>query len=155
MYAQIQTTNQSVFKTIAGALVDVKTIGKLKGITPIFEMLIDLNLKNIDLKALKEIPDCLVKLDGETFPDGWSMPKKLTLQNNSPSGGVHTSSMGDFYPVVLFRRGNKDFYSWGKYEIEAKLITPSELSEIRDLLRHGNFKTAESHFLAKSWKKVK
>ena len=96
MYALIQTTSQSVFKEVSGALVGVKTIGQLDGITPVFEMLIDLNLKNIDLKALKENPDCLVKLDGEIFPEKWKTAQKLTLQNNSASGGVQTSSMGDF-----------------------------------------------------------
>lgn len=155
MYAMIQTTSQAVFKEVLGALVDVTTIGKLNGITPVFEMLIDLSLKNIDLKALKENPDCLVKLDGEAFPDNWKTAQKLTLQNNSASGGVQTSSMGDFYPIVPLRRGNVDYYTWGNYEIEADSVQYYSLFEIRNLLRIGDFKTAESRFLSKFWKKVK
>lgn len=155
MYALIQTTSQAVFKEVSGALVDVTTIGKLNGITPVFEMLIDLSLKNIDLKALKENPNCLVKLDGEMYPDNWKTAQKLTLQNNSASGGVQTSSMGDFYPIIPFRRGNVDYYSWGNYEIEADSVQYYSLFEIRNLLRIGDFKTAESRFLSKFWKKVK
>ena len=155
MYALIQTTSQSVFKEVLGALVDVKTIGKLNSITLVFEMLIDLSLKNIDLKALKENPDCLVKLDGEMFPDNWKTAQKLTLQNNSTSGGVQTSSMGDFYPIIPLRRGNVDYYTWGNYEIEADSVQYYNLFEIRNLLRNGDFKTAESRFLSKFWKKVK
>ena len=155
MYALIQTTSQAVFKEVSGALVDVKTIGKLNCITPIFEMLIDLSLKNIDLKALKENPDCLVKLDGEMYPDNWKTAQKLTLQNNSASGGVQTSSMGDFYPIIPFRRGNVDYYSWGNYEIEADSMQYYSLLEIRNLLRNGDFKTAESRYFSKFWKKVK
>lgn len=153
MYAMIQTTSQAVFKEVLGALVDVATIGKLNGITPVFEMLIDLSLKNIDLKALKENPDCLVKLDGEVFPDSWKTAQKLTLQNNSASGGVQTSSMGDFYPIIPLRRGNVDYYTWGNYEIEADSVQYYSLFEIRNLLRIGDFKTAESRFLSKFWKK--
>lgn len=155
MYAMIQTTSQAAFKEVLGALVDVTTIGKLNGITPVFEMLIDLSLKNIDLEALKENPDCLVKLDGEMFPDDWMTAQKLTLQNNSASGGVQTSSMGDFYPIISFRRGNVDYYAWGNYEIEADSMIYYDLLEIRNLLRKGDFKTAESCFLSKFWKKVK
>jgi hypothetical protein len=155
MYALIQTTSQAVFKDVSGALVDVKTIGKLNGITPVFEMLIDLSLKNIDLKVLKENPDCLVKLDGEMYPDNWKTAQKLTLQNNSASGGVQTSSMGDFYPIIPLRRGNVDYYTWGNYEIEADSVQYYSLFEIRNLLRIGDFKTAESRFLSKFWKKVK
>lgn len=155
MYAMIQTTSQAVFKEVSGALVDVKTIGKLNGITPVFEMLIDLSLKNIDLKALKENPDCLAKLDGEAFPDNWKTAQKLTLQNNSAIGGVQTSSMGDFYPIIPLRRGNVDYYTWGNYEIEADSVQYYSLFEIRNLLRIGDFKTAESRFLSKFWKKVK
>ena len=155
MYALIQTTSQAVFKEVSGALVDVKTIGKLNGITPVFEMMIDLSLKHIDLKALKENPDCLVKLDGEAFPDGWKTAQKLTLQNNSASGGVQTSSMGDFYPIISFRRGNVDYYTWGNYEIEADSMVYYDLFEIRNLLRIGDFKTAERRHFSKFWKKKK
>lgn len=155
MYALIQTTSQAVFKEVSGALVDVTTIGKLNSITPVFEMLIDLSLKNIDLKALKENPDCLIKLDGEMYPDNWKTAQKLTLQNNSASGGVQTSSMGDFYPIIPFRRGNVDYYSWGNYEIEADSMQYYSLLEIRNLLRNGDFKTAESRYFSKFWKKVK
>lgn len=155
MYAMIQTTSQAVFKEVLGALVDVTTIGKLNAITPVFEMMIDLSLKNIDLKALKENPDCLVKLDGEMFPDNWKTAQKLTLQNNSACGGVQTSSMGDFYPIIPLRRGNVDYYTWGNYEIEADSMEYYKLFEIRNLLRNGDFKTAESRFLSKFWKKVK
>ena len=155
MYALIQTTSQSVFKEVSGALVGVKTIGQLGGITPVFEMLIDLNLKNIDLKALKENPDCLVKLDGEMFPKKWKTAQKLTLQNNSASGGVQTSSMGDFYPIISFRRGNADYYAYGGYEIDADSVQYYNLFEIRNLLRKGDFKAAESRFFSKFWKKVK
>lgn len=155
MYALIQTTSQAVFKEVSGALVNVTTIGKLNSITPVFEMLIDLSLKNIDLKALKENPDCLVKLDGEMYPDNWKTAQKLTLQNNSASGGVQTSSMGDFYPIIPFRRGNVDYYSWGNYEIEADSMQYYSLLEIRNFLRNGDFKTAESRYFSKFWKKVK
>lgn len=155
MYAMIQTTSQFVFKKVSGALVDVKTIGRLNGITPVFEMLIDLSLKNIDLDKLKETPDCLVKLDGESFPDNWKTAQKLTLQNNSERGGVQTSSMGDFYPIIPLRRGNVDYYTWGNYEIEADSMVYYDLFEIRNLLRKGDFKTAERLFLSKFWKKVK
>lgn len=155
MYAMIQTTSQAVFKEVLGALVDVTTIGKLNSITPVFEMMIDLSLKNIDLVKLKENPDCLVKLDGEAFPDNWKTAQKLTLQNNSASGGVQTSSMGDFYPIIPLRRGNVDYYTWGNYEIEADSVQYYSLFEIRNLLRIGDFKTAESRFLSKFWKKVK
>lgn len=155
MYALIQTTSQAVFKEVSGALVDVKTIGKLNGITPVFEMMIDLSLKNIDLTALKENPDCLVKLDGEMFPDDWKTAQKLTLQNNSASGGVQTSSMGDFYPIIHLRRGNVDYYTWGNYEIEADSMVYYDLFEIRNLLRIGDFKTAERRHFSKFWKKVK
>lgn len=155
MYAMIQTTSQFVFKKVSGALVDVKAIGRLNGITPVFEMLIDLSLKNIDLDKLKETPDCLVKLDGESFPDNWKTAQKLTLQNNSESGGVQTSSMGDFYPIIPLRRGNVDYYTWGNYEIEAGSMVYYDLFEIRNLLRKGDFKTAERLFLSKFWKKVK
>lgn len=153
MYATIQTTNQRVFKEAAGGIVDVKTIGKLHNIFPVFEMLIDLSLKNIDLKALKENPDCLVKLDGEAFPDSWMTAQKLTLQNNSASGGVQTSSMGDFYPIISFRRGETDYYAWGNYEVEADSMEYYKLFEIRNLLRIGDFKTAESRHFSKFWKK--
>ena len=153
MYALIQTTSQAVFKEVSGALVDVKTIGKLNGITPVFEMMIDLSLKNIDLKALKENPDCLVKLDREMFPDEWKTAQKLTLQNNSASGGVQTSSMGDFYPIIAFKRGNVDYYAWGGYEIEADSMVYYDLFEIRNLLRFGDFKTAEKRHFSKFWKK--
>ena len=155
MYALIQTTSQAVFKEVSGALVDVKTIGKLNGITPVFEMMIDLSLKNIDLMALKENPDCLVKRDGEMFPDDWKTAQKLTLQNNSASGGVQTSSMGDFYPIIPLRRGNVDYYTWGNYEIEADSMVYYDLFEIRNLLRIGDFKTAERRHFSKFWKKVK
>lgn len=155
MYALIQTTSQAVFKEVSGAIVDVKTIGKLNGITPVFEMLIDLSLKNIDVWALKENPDCLVKLDGEMFPDNWKTAQKLTLQNNSASGGVHTSSIGDFYPIIPLRRGNVDYYTYGGYEIEADSVQYYNLFEIRNLLRIGDFKTAESRYFSKFWKKVK
>ena len=153
MYALIQTTSQAAFKEVLGALVDVKTIGKLNSITPVFEMLIDLSLKNIDLDKLKENPDCLVKLDGEMFPDNWKTAQKLTLQNNSASGGVQTSSMGDFYPIISFRRGETDFYAWGNYEIEADSMQYYSLFENRNLLRKGDFKTAERRYFSKFWKK--
>lgn len=36
MYAKIQTTNQRVFKQAAGAIVDVKTIGKKLNLFTVF-----------------------------------------------------------------------------------------------------------------------
>lgn len=155
MYAKIQTTNQRVFKEVSGGIVDVKTIGKLHNIYPVFEMLIDCNLFFVDIDALKAIPYCVVKLDGEKFPDEWLKTESPVLQNNSAAGGVYSSSMGDFYPIIPFRRGNTDYYAWGNYEIEAEKETPYNLFEIRNLLRSGDFKAAESRFLSKFWKKVK
>ena len=155
MYAKIQTTNQRVFKEAAGAIVDVKTIGKKLNLFTVFEMLIDCNLSFVDIDALKAIPDCLVKLDGETFPDGWMTAESAALKNNSASGGVQTSSMGDFYPIIPLRRGETDYYAYGDYEIEADKETLHNLFEIRNLLRSGDFKTAESRFFSKFWKKVK
>lgn len=127
MYAKIQTTNQRVFKEAAGAIVDVKTIGKKLNLFTVFEMLIDCNLSFVDIDALKAIPDCLVKLDGETFPDGWMTAESAALKNNSSSGG---------------------------YEIEASKCTLHALFEIRNLLRNGNFKAAESRFFSTFWTKT-
>ena len=154
MYAKIQTTNQAVFKKAAGAIVDVKTIGKLHNIFPVFEMLIDCNLKFVDIEAMREIPDCLVKLDGETLPDNWLIAESAALKNNSSSGGVQTSSMGDFYPIIPMRRGENDYYTYGCYEIEASKCTLHALFEIRNLLRNGNFKAAESRFFSTFWTKT-
>lgn len=53
MYAKIQTTNQAVFEMIGGAIVDIKTIGKKLNLFPVFEMMIDCNLKDVDFDALK------------------------------------------------------------------------------------------------------
>lgn len=155
MYAKIQTTNQAVFEMVGGAIVDIKTIGKKLNLFPVFEMLIDCNLKDVDFDALKNYPDCLVKLDGETFPDNWLTAESAALQNNSAAGGVYTSSMGDIYPIISMRRGETEYYTYGGYEIEADSIEYYKLFEIRNLLRSGNFKTAESCFLSKFWKKVK
>lgn len=154
MYAKIQTTNQRVFKEAAGAIVDVKTIGKKLNLFTVFEMLIDCNLSFVDIDALKAIPDCLVKLDGETFPDGWMTAESAALKNNSSSGGVQTSSMGDFYPIISMRRGETDYYAYGGYEIEASKCTLHALFEIRNLLRNGNFKAAESRFFSTFWTKT-
>lgn len=154
MYAKIQTTNQLVFKKAAGAIVDVKTIGKIRNVFTVFEMLIDCNMKFVDIDALREMPDCLVKLDGESFPDGWMTAESAALKNNSASGGVQTSSMGDFYPIIPLRRGNVDYYTYGGYEVEADEKTLHNLFEIRNLLRSGNFKAAESRFFSKFWKKT-
>lgn len=118
-------------------------------------MTIDCNLSFVDIDALKAIPDCLVKLDGETFPEGWMTAESAALQNSSASGGVQTSSMGDFYPIIPLRRGNVDYYTWGNYEIEAYSVQYYSLFEIRNLLRIGDFKTAESRYFSKFWKKVK
>jgi len=154
MYAKIQTTNQRVFKEAAGAIVDVKTIGKKLNLFRVFEMTIDCNLSFVDIDALKAIPDCLVKLDGETFPDGWMTAESAALKNNSASGGVQTSSMGDFYPIIPLRRGETDYYTYGGYEIEAEKCGLYQLFEIRDLLRNGNFKAAESRFFSTFWTKT-
>lgn len=153
MYAKIQTTNQRVFKEAAGAIVDVKTIGKKLNLFTVFEMLINCNLSFVDIDALKTIPDCLVKLDGETFPDEWLTAESAALKNNSASGGVQTSSMGDIYPIIPLRRGETDYYTYGGYEIEAEKCDLHQLFEIRNLLRNGNFKAAESRLFSKFWKK--
>ena len=155
MYAKIQTTNQEVFKKAVDAIVDVKTIGKLHNIFPVFEMLIDCNLKFVDIEAMREIPDCLVKLDGETLPADWLTAESAALKNNSAAGGVYTSSMGDFYPIVSMRRGNVDYYTYGGYEIEANKCTLHSLFEIRNLLRNGNFEAAEKIHFSNFWKKAK
>lgn len=154
MYAKIQTTNQRVFKEAAGAIVDVKTIGKKLNLFTVFEMTIDCNLSFVDIDALKAIPDCLVKLDGETFPDGWMTAESAALKNNSASGGVQTSSMGDIYPIIPLRRGETDYYTYGGYEIEAAKCDLYQLFEIRNLLRNGNFKAAESRFFSTFWTKT-
>lgn len=154
MYAKIQTTNQAVFEVIGGAIVDIKTIGKKLNLFPVFEMLIDCNLKDVDFDALKNYPDCLVKLDGETFPDEWLTAESAALKNNAPIGGVHTSSQGDFYPIVSMRRGETDYYIYGGYEIEAEKCGLYQLFEIRNLLRNGNFKAAESRFFSTFWTKT-
>lgn len=145
MYAKIQTTNQRVFKQAAGAIVDVKTIGKKLNLFTVFEMTIDCNLSFVDIDALKAIPDCLVKLDGETFPEGWMTAESAALQ---------TSSMGDFYPIIPLRRGNVNYYTYGGYEIEAEKCGIYQLFEIRNLLRNGNFKAAESRFFSTFWTKT-
>lgn len=153
MYAKIQTTNQAVFEMVSGAIVDIKTIGKKLNLFPIFEMLIDCNLKDVDFDALKNYPGCLVKLDGESFPDNWLTAESAALKNNSASGGVQTSSMGDFYPIIPMRRGETDYYTWGNYEIEADSMEYYKLFEIRNLLRIGDFKAAESRYFSKFWNK--
>ena len=155
MYATVQTINREVLKKVAANVVNIKTIGKLHNVFPIFEMLIDCDLKFIDIDELRKIPDCLVKLDGESFPDEWVTAESAALQNNSASGGVQTSSMGDFYPIIPMRRGEIDYYTYGGYEVEADSMEYYNLFEIRNLLRNGNFKTAESRFFSKFWKKVK
>lgn len=154
MYAKIQTTNQRVFKEAAGGIVDVKTIGKKLNLFTVFEMLIDCNLLFVDIDALREIPDCLVKLDGEAFPEGWMTAESAALQNNSASGGVQTSSMGDIYPIIPLRRGETDYYTYSGYEIEAEKCGLYQLFEIRNLLRNGNFKAAESRFFSTFWTKT-
>ena len=154
MYAKIQTTNQRVFKQAAGAIVDVRTIGKKLNLFTVFEMTIDCNLSFVDIDALKAISDCLVKLDGETFPEGWMTAESAALQNNSASGGVQTSSMGDFYPIIPLRRGNVDYYTYAGYEIETDKCGLHQLFEIRDLLKNGNFKAAESRFFLSLWAKT-
>lgn len=154
MYAKIQTTNQAVFEMVSGAIVDIKTIGKKLNLFPVFEMLIDCSLKDVDFDALKNYPDCLVKLDGETLPDNWLTAESAALKNNSVVGGVYTSSMGDFYPIISMRRGNVDYYTYGGYEIEADSVEYYKLFEIRNLLRNGNFKIAECRFFSKFWKKT-
>ena len=147
MYAKIQTTNQRVFKQAAGAIVDVKTIGKKLNLFTVFEMTIDCNLSFVDIDALKAIPDCLVKLDGETFPEGWMTAESAALQNNSASGGVQTSSMGDFYPIIPLRRGNVDYYTYGGYEIETEKCGLHQLFEIRNLLKTAISKPLKPLFL--------
>lgn len=154
MYAKIQTTNQRVFKEAAGGIVDVKTIGKKLNLFTVFEMLIDCNLLFVDIDTLREIPDCLVKLDGETFPEGWMTAESAALQNNSASGGVQTSSMGDIYPIIPLQRGETDYYTYSGYEIEAEKCGLYQLFEIRNLLRNGNFKAAESRFFSTFWTKT-
>ncbi len=154
MYAKIQTTNQRVFKQAAGAIVNVKTKGKKPNLFTVFEMTIDCNLSFVDIDALKAIPDCLVKLDGETFPEGWMTAESAALQNNSASGGVQTSAMGDFYPIIPLRRGNVDYYTYGGYEIETEKCGLHQLFEIRNLLKNGNFKAAESRFFSTFWTKT-
>ena len=154
MYAKIQTTNQAVFEMVSGAIVDIKTIGKKLNLFQVFEMLIDCNLKDVDIDALKTIPDCLVKLDGEAFPGGWMTAESAALQNNSASGGVQTSSMGDIYPIIPMRRGETDYYAYGGYEIEADKCTLHSLFEIRNLLRNGNFKAAEKIHFSTLWTKT-
>lgn len=155
MYAKIQTTNQAVFEMVSGAIVDIKTIGKKLNLFPVFEMLIDCSLKDVDFDALKNYPDCLVKLDGETLPDNWLTAESAALKNNSAAGGVYTSSMGNFYPIISMRRGNVDYYTYGGYEIEASKCTLHSLFEIRNLLRNGNFKAAEKIYFSNFWKKAK
>lgn len=155
MYAKIQTTNQAVFEMVSGAIVDIKTIGKKLNLFPIFEMLIDCALKDVDFDALKNYPDCLVKLDGETFPDNWLTAESAALKNNSVAGGVYASSMGDFYPIISMRRGETDYFTYGGYEIEAGSIEYYKLFEIRNLLRNGNFKAAEKIYFSNFWKKAK
>ena len=154
MYAKIQTTNQAVFEMVSGAIVDIKTIGKKLNLFPIFEMLIDCNLKNVDFDALENYPDCLVKLDGEALPDNWLTAESAALKNNSAAGGVYSSSMGDFYPIIPMRRGETDYFTYGGYEIEASECTLHALFEIRNLLRNGNFKAAESRFFSTFWTKT-
>lgn len=155
MYAKIQTTSQAVFEMVSGAIVDIKTIGKKLNLFPVFEMLIDCNLKDVDFDALKNYPDCLVKLDGETFPADWLTAESAALKNNSAAGGVHTSSMGDFYPIVSFRRGNIDYYAYGGHEVEAYSMEYYKLFDIRNLLRNGDFETAEKIYFSTFWKKTK
>nr|DAN74063.1 MAG TPA: hypothetical protein [Caudoviricetes sp.] len=154
MYAKIQTTNQAVFEMVSGAIVDIKTIGKKLNLFPIFEMLIDCNLKDVDFDALKNYPDCLVKLDGETFPEGWMTAESAALQNNSASGGVQTSSMGDIYPITPLRRGETDYYTYSGYEVRADSMEYYKLFDIRNHLRNGNFKTAEKIYFSNFWKKT-
>lgn len=155
MYAKIQTTNQAVFEMVSCAIVDIKTISKKLNLFPVFEMLIDCTLKDVDFDALKGFPDCVVKLDGETFPDNWLTAESAALKNNSAAGGVHTSSQGDFYPIVSMRRGETDYYTYGGYEIEASKCTLHSLFEIRNLLRNGNFEAAEKIYFSNFWKKAK
>lgn len=155
MYAKIQTTNQAVFEMVSGAIVHIKTIGKKLNLFPVFEMLIDCSLKDVDFDALKNYPDCLVKLDGETLPDNWLTAESAALKNNSAAGSVYTSSMGDFYPIVSMRRGDVDYYTYGCYEIEASKCNLHSLFEIRNLLRNGNFEAAEKIHFSNFWKKAK
>nr|DAV34456.1 MAG TPA: hypothetical protein [Caudoviricetes sp.] len=155
MYATIQTTNQSAFKTVAGAIVDIKTIGKKLGIFVIFEITINCGLKDIDFDALRKMPDCLVKMDGQPYPDNWLTVDSAALKNNAPSGGVYVSSMGNIYPIIPFRRGDVDYYQYGDYEVMAQSYTQWALTETRNLLRQGMQKEAEKRFLSKYWTKVR
>lgn len=155
MYAKIQTTDQAVFEVIGGAIVDIKTIGKKLNLFPVFEMLIDCTLKDVDFDALKNYSDCLVKLDGETFPGEWLTAESAALKNNSAAGGVYTSSMGDFYPIISFRRGETNYFAYGDYEVEADSMEYYKLFDIRNHLINGDFKTAEKIYFSTFWKKVK
>lgn len=155
MYATIQTNNQSVFKDVAGAIVNIKTIDKRHGVFVIFEITVDCDLKDIDLDALRKMPDCLVKMDGSPYPDDWLTADSATPVNNAPSSGVHVSSMGYIYPIIPVRRGDVDYYQYGGYEIMADACTQWALLEIRNLLRQGMQKDAEGRFLSKYWTKLK
>lgn len=154
MYATIQTSNQTAFREVAGAIVDIKTIGKRLGIFTIFEMTIDCGLKDIDFDALRKIPDCLVKLDSQPYPDEWLTADSAALKNDAPSGGVHRSSMGDIYPIVTFRHGDTDYYQYGGYEIATEKGY-NQVHDVAHLLRQGLRDTARERYLSQFWTKVK
>lgn len=154
MYATVQTSNQTAFHEVTGAIVDIKTIGKRLGIFAIFEMTIDCGLKDIDFDALQEMPDTVVKLDGNPYPDNWLTADSAALKNNAPSGGVHTSSMGDIYPIVAFRRGDVEYYQYGGYEIAAEKGY-YQVHDVARLLRQGLWDAARERYLSQFWTKVK
>ncbi len=43
-------------------------------------MTIDCGLKDIDFDALREMPDTVVKLDGEPYPDNWLTAESAALK---------------------------------------------------------------------------
>ena len=157
MLFRIQTDLQSVFYLLAHSIVDVKRVDNHQHTCkrPIFEILCNSDPFEIDLDALRKSDGLLLHFDGEKYPNGWIFKDSCALVNNESEGGVHTSSMGDIYPIIPFRRGDSDYYQYGDYEIKAEYTSPHHLHEIRNLLRSGNIKAAENYFLAQFWKKVR
>nr|DAX24937.1 MAG TPA: hypothetical protein [Caudoviricetes sp.] len=157
MLFRIQTDLQSVFYILAHSIVDVKRVDNHQHTRkrPIFEILCNSDPFEIDLDALRKSDGLLLHFDGEKYPNGWIFKDSCALVNNESEGGVHTSSMGDIYPIIPFRRGDSDYYQYGDYEIKAEYTSPHHLHEIRNLLRSGNIKAAENYFLAQFWKKVR
>lgn len=72
MYATIQTPNQLLLKLYAGKIANIKTIRKTPhDVLPIFEITIDCGETPIDPDDLQKIPNWLIKMEGEPYPDGW------------------------------------------------------------------------------------